>query len=140
MTAKQLTDNQRPQQYAYCVADFRLRIVIDSTNGANSINLLPSFVPFIAGSECTGVPLLFTLTVKDELDNVETCEEIGCFDTGNGDIIVHRTANGGYHYEIKNIYDDVCCVLVSDSDFINASVILFGDGSMRTQEIGRAHV
>lgn len=138
MTAKQITDNHGPQVYTYCVADFRLRIVLDTANDGNSIGLLPSFVPFLADSAAESLPLLFTLTVSDAFDTGELIEEIGCFDTGNGDIIVHRTACGGYRYLIKNLSGEVCCMLVSSSDFSQCQCMLFGDKAMRSIGLNNA--
>lgn len=138
MTANQPAYNKQPRQHTFWVADFRLEIVFDGTNDGDNIGLLPSFVPFIAESDNSDAPLLFTLTVKGWLDAVETIEEIGCFDTGNGDIIVHHTADGGYRYRIKNIYGDVCCELVSDSDFSQCQCVLSGDRAMRTFGLNNA--
>lgn len=90
-----MTRRNRLWRHTFRVADFRLEVVFDGTNDGDNIGLLPSFVPFIAESDNCDAPLLFTLTVKGRLDAVETIGEIGCFDTGNGDIIVHRTADGG---------------------------------------------
>lgn len=138
MMRRNCLQGNRPRQHTFRVADFRLEIVFDGTNDGDNIGLLPSFVPFIAESDNSDAPLLFTLTVKGWLDAVETIEEIGSFDTGNGDIIVHRTADGGYRYRIKNIYGDVCCELVSDSDFSQCQCVLSGDRAMRTQGLNNA--
>ncbi len=117
MSAVHIIGSRTPQSHTFCVADFRLRIVFDTANDDNSMELLPSFAPFVAGSVSDTLPLLFTLTVADGLPDCEFIEETGCFDTGNGDIIVHSIKDGGYHYEIKNISGDVCCRLLSNGDF-----------------------
>lgn len=141
MTALQTTGNQvGGQPYTFCVADFMLRIVFCDANDGNSIRLLPSFAPFMADNNdgTDGTQLLFTLSVTDAIDDGGTTERIGCFETGNGDIIVHRTISDGYHYQIKNTFGNVCCALVSDSTFERAQCVLFGDDAMRSFGLNNA--
>lgn len=138
MSAVHIIGSRTPQSHTFCVADFRLRIVFDTANDDNSMELLPSFAPFVAGCVSDTLPLLFTLTVADGLPDCEFIEETGCFDTGNGDIIVHSIKDGGYHYEIKNISGDVCCRLLSNGDFSQCQCVLYGSGAMRSQGLNNA--
>lgn len=115
--------------HLFCVADHRLLIKF-SGNGDNGIDLLPSLSPFrIDNAE--GSELLFTLTVHDKLQPVREHELIRKFDTGNGNTIVHRLADGGYQFIIKDIRGGSCCLLQANDDFSNCACALNGTRSMQ---------
>lgn len=116
--------------YDFNIADFIIRVVFDEST-ADDINLLTSFHKFKAKvfEENTR---LFKLTVEDNLQcKSKTEDNIGTFDTGNGDTIVERLDDGGYKFIIKNINGDVCCTLLSDECFSNCRCSLNGNRNMR---------
>lgn len=116
--------------YDFNIADFTIRIVFDD-NVANGINLLTSFPNFKAKT-LEKNDYLFQLYVEDNLQcNSKTEDNIGTFDTGNGDTIVDRLDNGGYKFTIKNINGDLCCTLLSDESFSNCRCSLSGNRNMR---------
>lgn len=111
------------------IADFKIRIIFNNTDG---IDLLPSFCNFKKEHNNNG-DVLFTLTVEDKVlsDCFDIKEEIGSFDTGNGDTIVEKIDNDGYKFVIKNIDGNICCILLSDKDFYNCRCSLNGNRNMR---------
>src|SRR5574344_3172570 len=64
------------------VADLNVMITFNHIE-VNSSALLPSFTPFL--SAIHDDDLFFSLTVDDKLKPVKEREDIGTFDSGNGD-------------------------------------------------------
>src|SRR5574344_591325 len=110
------------------VADLNVRITFNDIE-VNSSALLPSFTPFL--SAIHDDDLFFSLTVDHKLKPVKEREDIGTFDSGNGDIVVHLLKDGGYQYIIKDINGYSCCLLITNKDFNNCRCALNGDETMR---------
>ena len=102
----------------------------------NTIGMLPSLTPFIL-NDTTGEPVT-RLHVDDTLTPATEKEKIGTFDTGNGDIMVFRLKDGGYQYIIKNIYNDDCCLLITNKDFSVCTCALTGNSTMRSFGLNNA--
>lgn len=113
----------------FLVAEHVVRIVFNGTR-RNNMSLLSSFEPFrIDGQE---EHVFFQLTVDDSLLPVrENRERIGKFDTGNGDTVVERLADGGYQYIIKDITGSECCLVRTNKDFSQCYCALKGNFDMR---------
>lgn len=113
------------------IAEFGIRIVFDGP-GPNSMQLLPSLEPFRVEAT-TDDELLFQLTVDDTLRPHPKAERerIKVFDTGNGDTVVDRLADGGYQYIIKDINNADCCLLVTNKTFDDCHCALNGGYNMR---------
>ena len=131
-------DNEK--SYTYCIADFRITISF-SKDGINDKHLIPSFDVFqqtVPGDNATET--LFSLTVDDTLKPApkEQRTRIRTFDTGNGDTVVDRLADGGYQYIIKNIQGNGCCLLLADKDFKHCRCALNGNFNMRNFGLNNA--
>lgn len=105
-------------------------VCISFCDGNNSMELLPSFRPFVCNDEPASI--LFSLTVDDAIKPVKERELIRKFDTGNGDTIVYRLHDGGYQYIIRDIRNRDCCLLIANSDFTECRCALNGDTVMRS--------
>lgn len=130
----QQTDKIR--SHTFRVADLFIKIVFETTEETNTLLLLPSFQPFVH-EEATS-DYLFQLTVTDTLQLPEDMEEIGCFDTGNGDIIVYQSTDGCYHFIFKDIYGKKCSTLMTSKDYSQCRCAMKGDESMRTFGLNNA--
>lgn len=122
--------NKNTSIYDFNIADFWIRLAFDETC-AKDINLLQSFRAFKA--EARGqCDFLFRLTVENKpLALSGATENIGTFDTGNGDTVVDKSEDGSYKFVIKNILSKECCVLLSDKDFEDCRCCLYGSDNMR---------
>ncbi len=107
--------------------------IIFSDNTAGSMSLLPAFEPFRVSADTQNGSLLFQLTVDDTLRPVSKNqrERIRTFDTGNGDTIVDRLADGGYQYIIKDLHGRDCCLLLTNKDFSDCRCALNGTHDMQ---------
>ena len=120
----------------FCIADHRICIVFcDET--VNSMHLLPSFRNFESDSH-TASPLLFTLTVDDQLKPAPNRNLVRKFDTGNGDTIIYQLPDGGYQYIIRDIMGNDCCLLITNSAFSECQCALHGDWTMRSFGLNNA--
>jgi len=96
----------------------------------NSMHLLPSFAPFRTEGETQ--KLLFTLTVDDSLRPAKDKKLVRKFDTGNGDTLVYKLADGGYQYIIRDIAGGDCCLLICNKNFSDCHCALNGNWVMRS--------
>jgi len=123
------TWENRTKTYIFSIAEFSVKIVFKDAC-ANDIGLIPAFLNF-RSSEKYCEPL-FQLTVEDSgFVFPDALENIGTFDTGNGDAIVDKYEDGGYKFIIKDTQNEICCVLVSDKKFTTCRCTLNGDIYMR---------
>ena len=112
----------------FLVAEHVVRIVFNGTR-RNNMSLLSSFEPFRIDGQDEHV--FFQLTVDDTLLPVrENRERIGKFDTGNGDTVVERLADGGYQYIIKDQGSE-CCLVRKNKDCSQCYCALKGNFDMR---------
>jgi len=124
-----VTVNKRTETCRFSIAEFSL-IVIFKDVEANGFNLIPSFRNF--KTDENNEELLLTMTVEDDdYAFPESAENIGTFDTGNGDTIVDRLSDGGYKFKIKDIDGDLCCTLTADRHFNDCHCTLNGEFWMR---------
>ena len=107
----------------YLIAGHRIEIDYDKERLAI---LLPSFTPFITDDEAG--EKLFCLTVDNTLKAVpaEECHLVRDVDTGNGMTRVDRLNDGGYQFTVRDIYDRVCALLITSSNFDSCRVALQG--------------
>ncbi len=114
---------------SYRIAGLDIQIIFEES-GRNGMELLPSFAPF----RLEGAPtdLLFTLTVDDNLKPAKKKKLVRKFDTGNGDTLVYQLPDGGYQYIIRDIYDNDCCLLITNQTFSQCQCALNGDWMMRS--------
>lgn len=107
----------------YLIAGHRIEIDYDKERLAI---LLPSFTPFITDDEAG--ERLFCLTVDNTLKAVpaEECHLVRDVDTGNGMTRVDRLNDGGYQFTVRDIYDRVCALLITSSNFDSCRVALQG--------------
>jgi hypothetical protein len=117
------------RSYYYKIAGLDIQINIEASD-KNDIGLLPSFAPF-RQKEAKG-DLLFTLTVDDKLKPAEGRSLVRNFDTGNGDTLVYQLPDGGYQYDIRDIRDRDCCLLITNEQFSECRCALNGDWTMRS--------
>lgn len=111
------------------IAEFQIKVVFKDVE-ANGFNLIPSFRNFYTNEEKEDK--LLTMTVEDdEFVFSESTENVGTFDTGNGDTIVDRLNDGGYKFTIKDIQGGLCCTLVTDKLFKDCHCTLNGEFWMR---------
>ena len=113
----------------YRIAGLDIQIIFEES-GRNGMELLPSFAPF----RLEGAPtdLLFTLTVDDNLKSAKKKKLVRKFETGNGDTLVYQLSDGGYQYIIRDIYDNDCCLLITNQTFSQCQCALNGDWAMRS--------
>lgn len=113
------------------IADFYVRLVFRGYR-RDGMRLLPSFEPFRTEPPMGEAPL-FQLTIDDTLRPRPKAERerIRTFDTGNGDTVVDRLADGGYQYIIKDVNGADCCLLVTNKDFGDCQCALNGNYNMR---------
>lgn len=112
------------------IADFYVKVLFEETN-SNDINLLPSLNAFKTNGNSND-QLLFDLTVKETLPAIlYGFTNIGTFNTGNGDIVVDKFNNGSYRYTIKDINNNICCVLYANKDFSKCLCTLNGNTNMK---------
>lgn len=113
----------------FCLAELHLRIIFNDT-AINNRKLISSFEPF--REKPSDGEKLFTLTVDDGIRLINDIKEnIGTFDTGNGDTRVDLLNNGGYQYVMKDINGRSCCLLQTDMEFRNCRCALKGTSNMR---------
>lgn len=117
------------RSYYYKIAGLDIQINIEASD-KNDIGLLPSFAPF-RQKEAKG-DLLFTLTVDDKLKPAEGRSLVRNFDTGNGYTLVYQLPDGGYQYDIRDIRDRDCCLLITNEQFSECRCALNGDWTMRS--------
>lgn len=103
----------------------------------NSIDLLPSLLPFKTEGESGGTPL-FTLTIDDAFRPAERGTLIRHFDTGNGITTVRRTADGGYLFFIEDTQKHKCALLQASADFALCQCALAGSRDVRTFGLNNA--
>lgn len=132
------------------IAGFGIKIIFK--DGPNNMNLLPSFSPFSVDTESVpsgsiarnhsnnGNDTLFELVVDDSLSPTPKAQRelIRDFPTGNGNTRVDRLPDGGYQYIIKDIYDNDCCLLISDKTFAHCRCALNGTYNMRAYGLNNA--
>lgn len=125
------------KHYLYNIADLSIKLIF-TEDGLNNISLLPSFAPFRI-TEPTGSPI-FELTIDDNLKPVpkNNRQHIKTIDTGNGDIIVDRTDDGGHQFIIKDIYHKNCCLLIANKEFSICQCALNGNYNMRSFGLNNA--
>lgn len=118
-----------PEIYSFDIAELLIRIVFNNPDKDN-LNLIRPFKTFITDNG-NGLPL-FTLTVhEDKFVAGGSAENIGTFDTGNGETIVEATVNDGYRFTIKDIKGNVCCTLTADKKFTTCQCKLEGGHQRR---------
>lgn len=129
-------NHQERTHNTFLIADHLVKIVFKQSK-KNDMLLIRSFEPFRTDKENSS--LFFQLTVDDQLPPIkEGRERIGKFDTGNGDTVVDRLADGGYQYIIKDIQGNECCLLQSNKDFSDCRCALKGNYDMRSFGLNNA--
>lgn len=124
-----VTVNKRTETCRFSIAEFSLKVIFKDVE-ANGFNLIPSFRNF--KTDENNEELLLTMTVEDDdYAFPESAENIGTFDTGNGDTIVDRLSDGGYKFKIKDIDGDLCCTLTAGRHFNDCHCTLNGEFWMR---------
>lgn len=113
-------------RHYFNIGNHLVEIIFSGNN--DTIALLPSFEPFACDE---GGETLFSLTVADEMQPSVERKHIHTFDTGNGDIIVFATAEGGHEFLIKDVFGKECCLLRADKDFHQCQCVLYGMEAMR---------
>jgi len=96
------------------------------TKEGDNQEYLPSFTPFVH-AHTANEPLLFTLTVDDDLLPLKDGETIGEFDSGGAFFKVFRFADGGYQFLIAPPGGDYCGMLQTDALFSTGTVALRND-------------
>lgn len=122
----------------FCIAEFGVSITFRGY-GSDGMKLLPSFEPFAVDGSNEGATL-FRLTVDDTLRPRPKSERerIKSFDTGNGDTVVDRLADGGYQYIIKDMSGNNCCLLITNKNFDDCHCALNGNYNMRSFGLNNA--
>lgn len=120
------------QDYFFSLAEMPVCLSFAASR-YNSIDLVPSMLPFSCNPPKEDTPLLFHLLIDDTLRPVEKSrrERIRNFDTGNGDTIVDRIDDGGYQFIIKDLNGGSCCLLIANADFSRCQCALNGNYNMR---------
>lgn len=122
------------KKYTFCIAEHYVVVEFEESCN-NSIELLPSFNPFIKEDNdgCLLSDTLFSIKVDDNLRpiNPEHRKRVDTFDTGNGMTVVDNTSDGGYQFIINDIRNRSCCLLLCNNDFTKATCALNGTTEMR---------
>ena len=105
-----------------------LRFTPQATTDAS---LLRSLTPFIVSEGGNYATPLLTLTVDNQMKRDKSATLIRSFDTGNGDTIVSRLADGGYQYVICNLRGEACCLLECHNRFTQCRCALRGHATNR---------
>ncbi len=120
------------QSHLFRIGGFLVCVTFSGAS-ANSIRLLPSFIPFATESEGGKHDnVLLELTVDDSLRPPAQRELVRKFDTGNGDTVVYTLADGGYLFIIRDIHGRDCCLLQASSKFDRCRCALNGNWTMRS--------
>lgn len=115
--------------YIFNIAEFSVKIIFKDAN-TNDIGLIPAFLNF-KNSEKKCTPL-FQLSVEENGCVFSNgVENIGTFDTGNGNTVVDRYEDGGYKFIVKDTRCKTCCILVANKKFTTCRCMLYGDIYMR---------
>ncbi len=132
-----IDDERTALERFYTIADLCIKITFVG-NKNNENDLFPSFRVF--RTDAPSSEILFSLTVDDDLRpiNKKYRENIGTFDTGNGDTVVDAVSDGGYQFIIKDVKRRNCCLLQSNNDFSVCSCALNGDKAMRAFGLNNA--
>lgn len=117
----------------FCVAGHTFGITFFGKN--DNIELLPSFDAFKTENN---EDLLFNLVVDGPSGSAIVHELVCNADTGNGITIVERLEDDGYRFTIKNLKDNVCCILNTDKSFSNCQCLLYGNDYMRSFGLNNA--
>lgn len=121
--------SKRTEICRFSIAEFPLKVIFKDVE-TNGFSLIPSFQNF--KTEENDDDLLFTMTVEaDDYVFQKSVENVGTFDTGNGDTIVDKFNDGGYKFQIKDIQGGLCCTLVADKHFNDCHCTLNGEFWMR---------
>lgn len=107
------------------IADWSVQLCFACEDSLTGMQLLPSFAPF-ACEEDEG-NLLFSMHIDQNWTPVELTEHIKVCDTGNGDILVDRTSEGGYRFLIRNLNGEDCAVMQASPDFSTCYCKLLGE-------------
>lgn len=86
-------------------------------NGDKALDiLLPSFKPFKTNRDEEPI---FILNVKNNLEETEDshCKLIRDVDTGNGITSVSKLNNGGYQFNVRDVSDKQCALIICDAEF-----------------------
>lgn len=134
---RKLQSNVTLGMYTFNIADFYIKVEFEPSD-RNSILLLPSFRNFMVDNDSDDGRILFSLTVKKSMALLADRCESGCYDTGNGKIIVFDLPDGGHQYIFTDIYGKSCCLLTTNEDFTVCQCALSGDGQQRTFGLNNA--
>lgn len=123
-------------RHEFLIGGHGVRILFADGQG-NDMRLLPSFANFSTHglTDC-----LLQVTVDDTLRPIakQQRERIRTFDTGNGDIVVDKVADGGYQYIIKDLNGRECALLETNGDFSSCRCALNGSFTMRSFGLNNA--
>lgn len=118
------------------IAELVVEIIFEDTD--LGISLLPSLNNFKVTHDIIEQKL-FTLTVTDkDICYKGALENIRTFDTGNGDIRVERTEEGGYLFNLYNINKELCCTMLCDKLFMHNTCKVIGDFCMKRYGLNNA--
>lgn len=123
------------QDLTFCIADSYLRVLfLDTVDGRY---FLETYAPFYVKN--TSEPLMFTMTVGDGLvDLSPSGKEVGQFDCGGNNHGVYLLPNGGYKIIISNLAGDPACAFVTNTNFSDCQISLFGNHANRAFGLNNA--
>ena len=111
----------------YRVGRLNYRVIF--RDGVNDSSLIPSSRVF--EREIDDSPLIFTLTVDDNLTPQPKGDEVGQFDCAGNNNGVYLKPDGGYQIVVSDYRGRACCLLETNADFSVGRVKLRGDSVMR---------
>lgn len=123
--------------FYFKIAEFNIGITFKKSR-YNDLSLIESLVPFRIKKPSER--LFFHLTVDDDLKPAkhQKRDRIREFETGNGNTTVDHLANGGYQYIIKDLKENSCCLLQTNSNFSDCRCALNGNYDMRSFGLNNA--
>lgn len=111
--------------YHFNIADWQIQLNFAHENEITGMHLLPSFAPFT--TETSEGNLLLTMIIDQAWVPEDTVKHIKVCDTGNGDILVEKTADEGYSFVIRNLRGEDCAIMQSSQDFTMCRCKVFGE-------------
>ena len=122
------------------IAEHLLRIM-SAEDSVDMLSAIPSLQQFLVSEERVGElegerGLLFSLRIdfssrcSDWISDNAAFREIGDFDTGNGHTKVEKIdATGAYLFTIRNIYEEVVCLLYTNDGFTDCRCLMLNESS-----------
>lgn len=116
-----------------------LHFAITSHDASELKRLLPSYAPFYVGRNVEGEKIALHVTITPNGVSPDPIgEEMGQFDCGGTNHGVYRLQEGGYKIVISSVDGHLSSAMLTNADFSECSVSLYGDYADQSFGLGNA--